>query len=97
VSHVTETNPAAIARLHQLAGTLEARGMDIQGARQAALRALDGAVARQSTVIAFERVFLLAGLLFVIVLPLLAFLKSPKIGEGDGPGRAPEADMHVEV
>jgi DHA2 family multidrug resistance protein len=97
VSHVTETNPAATARLHQIAGALEGRGMDVQSARQAALRAIDGAVARQSSLIAFERVFLLAGLVFVFVLPLMAFLKAPKVVEGERQGPALEADMHVEV
>jgi DHA2 family multidrug resistance protein len=95
VSHVTETNPAAVARLQQIAAALEAGGMDMQGARHAALRAIDGAVSRQSAVIAYERVFLVAGLLFVLVLPLMAFLKAPKIVEGKGP--APRADTHLEI
>jgi DHA2 family multidrug resistance protein len=97
VSHVTETNPAAIARLHQIAGALEARGMDMRGARQAALRAIDGAVAQQAAVIAYERVFLLAGLLFVVVLPLMAFLKAPKVVEREREGLAPKADVHFEL
>jgi hypothetical protein len=45
-------------------------------------------VARQSTVIAFERMFLLAGIAFLFILPLALFLKSP-------PGaRGPKADLH---
>ena len=40
-------------------------------------------------VLAFERVFLLAALLFLLVLPLLFFLKTAR---ADGP----KAEVHVE-
>jgi len=62
-----------------------------------ALRAIDGAVSRQATLISFERVFLLAGVLFILVLPLLAFLKAPKLEEAAGAAPAPKPDIHVEI
>ena len=36
-----------------------------------------GLEAQQASVIAFNRLFLLSGLLFLLILPLLYFLKSP--------------------
>ena len=55
-----------------------------------ALRALDGAVQRQATLLGFEKLFLLAGLCFLLVLPLLYFLKTPEQA-------GPKADVHVEL
>ena len=59
------------------------------GAHQAALAALNGEVDRQATTIAFDRIFLLAGILFLIVIPLLFFLKTDR-----EPGK--KAELHVE-
>jgi hypothetical protein len=45
----------------------------------------------------FERLFLLSGLLFLVVLPLLVFLRSP---DHESPGTAekkPIPDAHVEI
>lgn len=84
-------------RLRQMSGALAARGLDALGARETALRAIDIAVSRQATLISFERVFLLAGVLFFLVLPLLAFLKAPKTVEEAGGVPAPKPDVHVEI
>jgi hypothetical protein len=56
-----------------------------------AMRALDGLVTQQSTLLAFDKVFLVAGVCFLAVLPLLFFLKTP---EQEGP--APKVDVHME-
>jgi len=99
ISHVTGTDPTAMMRLRQMTGALTARGLDALGARETALRGIDIAVSRQATLISFERVFLLAGVLFFLVLPLLAFLKAPKTPETAAAGGppAPKPDMHVEI
>ena len=97
ISHVTGTDPAAVARLQQVSGALAARGMDTLSAREMALRAIDGSVTRQATLISFERVFLLAGVLFLLVLPLLAFLKAPKVEDAAGAGAQPKPDVHGEI
>jgi DHA2 family multidrug resistance protein len=62
------------------------------GGRQMALKAIDFIVSRQAIVLAFEKMFLLAGILFVVVLPLLIFLKAPK---SVAPGA--KVDAHVEL
>jgi len=51
-------------------------------------------VAQQSAVITFERLFLLSGILFLFVLPLLIFLKSPDHGPNQA---APAEAAHVEL
>ena len=69
---------------------LVARGYDAWSAKMAAGRALAGTVARQAMVLTFDKLFLLSGILFLLVLPLLFFLKSP-----DHDSKV--ADVHVEI
>jgi hypothetical protein len=68
-----------------------ARGYDAESARNAALRVLGGVVNQQAMVVTFDRLFLLAGLLFLTILPLLYFLKSP-----DHAPKKP-AEVHAEI
>ncbi|MGB8931234.1 MAG: DHA2 family efflux MFS transporter permease subunit [Anaeromyxobacteraceae bacterium] len=88
-AHVTADRPEVQTRLSQLAAGFASRGFDPVSAKQAALRALDGLVTRQAMVLAFERVLLLTGVLFLAVLPLLYFLKVNR--------RAPAEKVHVEI
>jgi MFS transporter, DHA2 family, multidrug resistance protein len=81
VAHVSLDRPAVQERLAALAGGFAQRGLDPVSARAAALRALDGIVTRQSTVLAFEQVLLLTGVCFLCVLPLLLFLR---VNRGSG-------------
>ncbi len=82
-------NPETYARLSSMQQGFVARGMDSESARELALRALSGSVAKQGAVLAFDHVFLICGLLFLCVIPLLFFLK--------GNSNAPKVDTHVEV
>jgi DHA2 family multidrug resistance protein len=88
-SHVTIERPEVQARLSQLTAGFVQRGFDAVSAREAALRALDGIITRQSMVIAFEQVLLLTGILFLTVLPLLFFLKVKRADSQERP--------HVEI
>jgi DHA2 family multidrug resistance protein len=85
--HVTSLRPDVAARADAMAASFQAHGMSALDAKQTALRALAGAVARQGTVLAFEKTFLLQGITFLAVLPLLFFLRV---------GQAPKAE-HVEL
>jgi DHA2 family multidrug resistance protein len=91
-AHLTPGRPEVIDRLSALRHGFEARGYDAASAQLAAGRALGGVVAQQSTVITFDRLFLLSGLLFLVVLPLLFFLKSP-----DHAPKAAPVQAHVEI
>lgn len=88
-AHVTEVSPFVQERLAMIRGGLMARGMSPADAHHAALLALDGTVVRQSTVLSFDKDFLLAGIIFLFVLPLLVFLKVD-------PDAGPAAPAHLD-
>jgi DHA2 family multidrug resistance protein len=93
VAHLDPGRPQVQQQLQAMQQALHARGgLDAWSAREAATRALDGVIQRQAGVLAFEKVFLLAGILFLLVLPLLLLLKGPT-----GAASAAKADAHVEL
>ncbi|HWZ88374.1 MAG TPA: DHA2 family efflux MFS transporter permease subunit [Polyangiaceae bacterium] len=73
--NVTDLRPDVVLRLEQLVRGLQAQGFGPVEAKQTALRALAGSVARQGSVLGFEKTFLVQGVAFVAVLPLLFFLR----------------------
>ncbi len=93
VAHVDPGRIEVQARLAAGQQALTGRGLDLTSARLAAMRAVDAVVSRQVAVLSFEKMFLLAGILFLLVMPLLFFLKAPKSGGGSGV----KADAHVEL
>ncbi len=92
VAHLDPGRPEVQARLAAARQALAARGLDATSARLVAVRALDGVVGRQTAVLAFEKMFLLAGILFLVIMPLLLFLRAPKGGQTGG-----KVDAHVEL
>jgi DHA2 family multidrug resistance protein len=90
--HLTATRPEVWQRLQMMQQGFMARGMDAVSAKSAALRALAGSAMQQSTVLSFERVFILAGGLFLLVLPLLYFLRTPE--DAQPPSRG---ELHMEM
>jgi DHA2 family multidrug resistance protein len=91
-AHLDVTRPEVAARVAQITHALEARGYDTYEAKLAAGRVLGGLVQQQAMVLTFEKLFLLSGILFLVVLPLLIFLKSP---DHDQP--KVRAEVHVEI
>jgi DHA2 family multidrug resistance protein len=89
--HLTATRPEVWQRLQMMQQGFMARGMDAVSAKSAALRALAGTTMQQSMVLSFERVFILAGGLFLLVLPLLYFLRMPADARPTG------GDVHLEM
>jgi DHA2 family multidrug resistance protein len=87
-AHLPSASPAVLNRLAMIERALVARGFDASSAHAGAGRVLGGMVTRQATVLAFERMFLLAGVAFLFILPLVFFLKSPT------GARAPKPEMH---
>ena len=88
--HLALTRPIVWQRLQTLQQGFMARGMDAVSAKAAAMRALAGSVYRQSTVLSFDHIFVLAGTLFLLVLPLLIFLRMPDTAV------PVKADVHLE-
>lgn len=74
-AHVTALRPEVVQQLAGASRLFESRGMDAGSAQHVALAATAGRVARQAVVLAFEKTFLLQVVAFVLVLPLLFFLR----------------------
>jgi DHA2 family multidrug resistance protein len=74
-THLTATSPYVQARLAHDAAAVQMLGIDAARAHGVALGGLARSVAMQGSVIAFDRMFLLAGILFIFVMPLLLLLK----------------------
>ena len=74
-AHITALRPEVMTQVAAMKRALMARGLDGFTAERQALRVLAGRVARQAGVISFEKAFLVQGVAFLAVLPLLFFLK----------------------
>jgi DHA2 family multidrug resistance protein len=92
IAHVDPTRAEVQQRIAAIEAGMRSRGMDAISAHAAALRSLAGNVMRQASTLAFEKTFLLAGILFLAVLPLLLFLKT-----ANAPTAASASEAHVEI
>jgi DHA2 family multidrug resistance protein len=81
--------PEVAARLQGMQRMLQGRGYDAHAAQATAAQLLDFQVRRQAMVLSFERLFYLAGILFLLVLPLVFFLRMPEHAE--------KVDVHMEM
>jgi DHA2 family multidrug resistance protein len=72
---ISDARPEVMARLHQISAGLQAHGLGPTEAAKTAVRAMAGVVAKQGAVLGFEKTFLVQGVAFVVVLPLLFFLR----------------------
>jgi DHA2 family multidrug resistance protein len=86
-AHVSALRPEAVERLAALKAMFLGRGIDPATSGMLAIKVLSGKVAVQGMVIAFEKAFFLQAAVFLAVLPLLYFLRVPRIDSGPA-GRA---------
>jgi DHA2 family multidrug resistance protein len=93
IAHLFPGNPEVLARLGGARQMLGRGGMDMATARSTANAMIDYAVSRQATVLSFEKMFLLAGILFLLVMPMLLFLRAPE----DEPHGGEKIEVHVEL
>jgi DHA2 family multidrug resistance protein len=77
-AHITSGRPEVMARLNAIQGGLMSRGLSATASREGALRMMDGMLGQQASVLGFERMFLFAGLAFLLVIPFALFLRRPK-------------------
>jgi len=82
-SRVTAYNPQARALLEGLRRSLMAQGQDLVTAIEGARKLAFGLVSRQASMLAFVSVFRLLGLIFLLLLPLVLIMRTPKPGQGD--------------
>jgi DHA2 family multidrug resistance protein len=78
---VTALRPEVAAQLAAQKAALIARGLSSDAATAIATRAFAGRAQLQGTVISFDKTFLLQTIAFVIVIPLLVFLRVPRAAE----------------
>ena len=93
-SQLSAYSDVARGRVAMLTQAMGSRGMDPQSAQAAAMRVIDGQITLQANVIAFEKIYLLSGLLLLVALPLMVFIRHGKPMQAGG-GRAPAA-AHAE-
>jgi DHA2 family multidrug resistance protein len=89
LSSITFDRAAVSARIAGIERMFAARGFSAPAAHGMAAGVLDATLRRQALLIAFEKLFYLSGILFLLVLPLVFFLKAPK--------SASRIDVHVEM
>jgi DHA2 family multidrug resistance protein len=80
--HVAPDDALTRIRLDGVTRALVARGVDPLTAGAQAVAVLDRQVTRQATMLAFERIFILFGLAFVLALPLLLFMRRRRSAVG---------------
>ena len=89
-THISPDRFAVTERFAMLQRAFMARGFDFSSARQASARALEFTIVQQAMVLSFEKLFLLAGISFLCVLPLVFMLRAaPRTGE--------KIEVHVEM
>ena len=86
-AHVSSLRLEATDALNGTARFLMSAGHDAVSAQQASLASIYGRVARQASVLAFDKIFLLQSIAFVAILPLLLFLRVERVS----------GDTHVEL
>ncbi|MDD2735161.1 MAG: DHA2 family efflux MFS transporter permease subunit [Desulfuromonadaceae bacterium] len=84
VANINPYNPVWQMRFESLKQALIAKGIAVSQADTKALGMMYGAVRRQAGALAFNRVFFIIGLAFLIVIPLLFLLKRPSHTESGG-------------
>ncbi|HXI60898.1 MAG TPA: DHA2 family efflux MFS transporter permease subunit [Polyangia bacterium] len=76
-AHMDPGRPEVLARLSALQAGLVARGIEPTAAHTGALRIMDGMLGQQASVLGFERMFLIAGIAFLFVIPFALLLRRP--------------------
>jgi MFS transporter, DHA2 family, multidrug resistance protein len=81
-AHVNFAEPATQARLAGLVQRFQAMGGTLAEAQQKAFAVLDRLIRQQASVLAYDRVFLIMGIAFTCMLPLLFLLKKSRVAGG---------------
>lgn len=80
--HLVRGDPVVMSRVEGIARGLAQRGGDIQIAHSQALAIVDRQVAAQASVIAYSKVYVLAALIMIALVPLLLLVRRPKALKG---------------
>ena len=78
VSHLDVNNYEVQQTITGFQKTFESKGMTFDQAREAAYQALNGRVEKQAAVLSYMDVFFYLGLLFLICVPFILFVRKRK-------------------
>lgn len=78
-AHVTPYDPVARSRLLEFQQGAIARGIDAVTAQKTALAMLYGVVRKQAGMLAYNYIFWIIGIAFLVIIPFLLLLKKPKV------------------
>ncbi|WBX98302.1 DHA2 family efflux MFS transporter permease subunit [Chryseobacterium gambrini] len=81
ISHLDQTDFAVQQRLQALKGSFIVKGMTPDAAMNAAYKMLDLSVTKQATVLSYMDVFLYLGVIFLVCIPFILFIKERKSKE----------------
>jgi len=90
--HILPGQPRAWAALQQFTQYFALRGADPVTASHQAYRALYGQLQQQATMLSFVEAFKIMGLVFLVMIPLVALLKDPKKNQTLQRAPQPKAD-----
>ena len=74
ITHITSTNPLTTSRINAYTAYFQSKGINLQEAKLGAMKLIDLAVVKQSTLLSYKDAYFMIGLLFAITLPLLIFV-----------------------
>jgi len=77
-AHVTPYSPVVQSRIAMLKSATMARGLDAVAAENSAMAIIYGTVRRQAAMLAYNRIFFVVGIAFLVIIPLLLLLKKPQ-------------------
>ena len=80
--HLVAGDPSVMARVEGIARGLAQRTGDYKTAHEQALAILDRQVGAQASVIAYSKIYVLAALVMIALIPLLLLVRRPKAHEG---------------
>jgi DHA2 family multidrug resistance protein len=81
-THATQYNPVWQMRISELKQGLIAKGLSTSQADQTSLGMLYGAIQKQAASLAFNHIYFIVGLAFLLIIPLLLMLKRPEHQDG---------------
>jgi DHA2 family multidrug resistance protein len=86
VANINPYNPVWQMRIDGLKQALISKGITATEADSTALGMMYGALRKQAGALAFNRIFFIIGLAFLVIIPLLLLLKRPSHTESGGMG-----------
>jgi DHA2 family multidrug resistance protein len=85
--HISATDPTTQATVTQMMNGFMAAGADSVTATGQALKAMQGLLIREASMVSFVMLFRLLGVIFLLMIPLVFIMRRPK-------GRAAPVDVH---